>query len=184
MVHWDDLGFATNYTVDDEIEYPGDGQWGMPIHELAGGRSVPTPGPVAIIRPTEGEPWVLAAGFAGVAGLYGTPDPFRFCAFERFGRVVLVDIRNPSDQVELAIYPVRISASIDQGLLLVCDWQSVTAIGAEGIRWKSAELVSDDLHITRARGDRIDYRGNNHSVVGAVTGSLDARTGEVVLTVG
>jgi len=177
MVHWDDLGFVTNYAVDDDIEYPGDGQWGMPIHELATGRILPTPGPVAIIRPTGGEPWVLAAGFIGVAGLYGTPDPSRLCAFERFGRVVLVDIRNPADQVELAVHPVRIAAHVDRGLLLVCDWQSVTAIGAEGIRWKSAELVRDDLHITRARGDRIDYWGNSYSGVGAVRGSLDARTG-------
>jgi hypothetical protein len=72
---------------------------------------------------------------------------------------------------------VRIAAHVDRGLLLVCDWQSVTAIGAEGIRWKSAELVRDDLHITRARGDRIDYWGNSYSGVGAVRGSLDARTG-------
>jgi hypothetical protein len=181
VVFWDDLGFATNYTVDADPEYPGDGEWGLPVVEIGPARALPTPSPVAVIRPTDGESWVLSTAFAGLGGVYGTPRADVLCLVEQFHRVVLINVTRPVEQTEIDAHPVRIAASVDEGLLLVAGWAAITAVGPEGIRWRSADLVLDDLHITRSDGGRIYYRGESFDGSGELRGSVDAHTGEVIL---
>jgi hypothetical protein len=154
----------------------------MPVIELTGGPTLPTAGPVAIIRPTGGEPWVLSAGFFGLGQLFATPDPESICVVERFDRVVLVNTRTLEQRDEGIHYPVHVAAALDYGLLLVAESNSMTAIGADGIRWRSEALLGDDLHITRSDGDRIYFRGFGLTSVDEVRGSLDTLTGEVIQT--
>ena len=180
MVFWDDLGFVTNYTVDAEIEYPGDGEWGYEQHRLADARSDRVGGPQALIRPAHGDPWLLTTAFAGLGALYATADPDVICVFEQFDRIVLVNVSEPTIQMTMDdVYPVRIAASVDQGLLLVCDWNGITAIGNDGVRWRAPDLIYD-LHVTRADGDRIYFRGTHPGESVEARGSIDARTGGVI----
>jgi hypothetical protein len=181
MVFYDDLGFATNYTVDANLEYPGDGKWDYPERRVFKPGSDLVGGPQALIRPTDADAWLLVTGFTGLGALYATPDPDLICVFEQFDRVVLVKVFDPSIQMALdGLYPVRIAGSVNQGLLLVGDWTDITAVGLDGVRWRSGRLVLDDLHITRSDGDRIYYRGENFDGSSELRGSLDARTGETV----
>jgi hypothetical protein len=180
MVFWDDLGFATNYTVDADIQYPGDGEWMYPEHRVVKPGSDLIGGPQALIHPALAEPWLLVTAFTGLGALYATADPEILCVFEQFERVVFVNVEEPSMQLALDdIYPVRIAASVDQGLLLVSDWSGITAIGVDGVRWRAPNLTYD-IHITRADGERIYFRGTDPGESSETRGSLDARTGGVI----
>jgi hypothetical protein len=176
MVFWDDLGFATNYSVDAEPEYPGNGEWGFPEHRVLSPASDILGAPQALVRPGGNTgPWLLVTEFATLGALYATPDPDVICVFDQLRRLVFVNVQSPSQQTMAeGIAPVRMAASVDQGLLLVCEWAGITAFGSDGVRWRAPDLVAD-LHITRADGDRIYYRGAGES-----RGWLDARTGEVL----
>lgn len=174
---YDGLGFPADYTVDADIEYPGDGNWGMPVVEVSGGPTLPTPSPVAIIRPVGAEPWVLAAGFSGVGALYGAPDPAQVCVVDRYDRVVFVNVRTRDQQDQGVRHPVHVAAAVDYGLLLIAEADAITAIGADGIRWRAAGLVGADLHITRSDGERVYFRGVGFGYIGQLRGSLDTRTG-------
>ncbi|HEY1530527.1 MAG TPA: hypothetical protein VGF80_06910 [Galbitalea sp.] len=148
----------------------------MPIREIRGESSLPTPAPVAIIRPSGAEPWVLSAGFNGVGGLYGTPSPDHLCVVALPDRVVWVEART-GNHIDLGLTPVRVAGNVDHGLLLIGDWHGITAIGADGIRWESAIPEVEDLHITRSDGDRIYYRGMTWNGT-EVLGSVDSATGD------
>jgi hypothetical protein len=151
----------------------------MPIVELAGGSTLPTPSPVAIIRPDKGEPWVLSAGFFGLGQLYGSPNSDELCVVERHSRVVFVNVKTHGQTDQWIGYPVHVSAALDHGLLLVAESNSITAIRAGGVCWVATAVVGADLHITRSDGDRIYFRGFDVNGVNQLRGSLDASTGEV-----
>jgi hypothetical protein len=101
---------------------------------------------------------------------------------ERFDRVVLANTRTRQQRDQGIRNPVHVAAAHDHGLLLIAEASSITAIGADGIRWTSTALVGDDLHITRSDGDRIYFRGFDLNGVDQVRGSLDAATGEIIHT--
>jgi hypothetical protein len=154
----------------------------MPIAEVKRGGSLPTAGPVAIIRPVALDPFVLSAAFIELGTLYATPDPHKICVFGRFDRVVLVDTTNPDNQEVLPLFPVGVASALDEQLLLIHDEASVTALGVDGIVWTSRDVVADDLHIRRTDNGRIVCRGWDvrDGVEGTVEVTLDARTGEII----
>jgi hypothetical protein len=151
----------------------------MPVVVLDQPSTLPTPGPIAIIRPSDGEPWALSASVVGVVELYATADPQVVCVAEQFEELYLVDVRDPGSAVRLGVPPVRVRAAIDHGLLLVTDFTRIHAVGPTGIAWRSEELVTDDLKITRADGDVINFRGLGGDYEIEVRGVVDARTGEL-----
>ncbi len=179
MVFWDDLGFVTNYAVDAELEFPGDGGWDYPERRIHRPGSELIGGPQALIRPGDATPWLLVTGFTTLGALYATADPDVLCVFEQFSRVTFVDVRDPAVQMTVDdLYPVRVAGAVDEGLLLVLDWSGITAIGADGVRWRQPDLAYD-IHVTRSDGDRIYFRGGNLEVGAEIRGSLDARTGDL-----
>jgi hypothetical protein len=120
--------------------------------------------------------------FTGLGALYATADPNVLCVFEQFDRVVFVNVEDPSIQMAIDdVYPVRIAGSVDQGLLLVSDWSGITAIGVDGVRWRAPNLTND-IHVTRADGKRIYFRGTDSGESNETRGTIDARTGEVIHT--
>jgi hypothetical protein len=154
----------------------------MPVVEIGQAGHLPTPAPIAIIRPIGGEAFVLAAALFELGSLYATPDPALICVFERFQGVVLVDTTQPQNQKALAVYPVGIAAARDEDLLIINGWSSITAVGRDGVAWESDRLFDDDLHIRRTDNGRIVCRGWNFSVSSTepVEVTLDARTGELI----
>jgi len=151
----------------------------MPVVVLDQPSTFPTPGPIAIIRPSDGEPWVLSAGVVGVTEIYATADPEVLCVAKRFEELYLVNVRDVGAVVRLGMRPVRITAALDHGLLLVTNFSHITAVGPTGIVWRSEDVVYDDLKITRADGDMINFRGLGGDSEPEVRGVVDARTGEL-----
>ena len=180
MVFWDDLGFATNYTVDATPEYPGDGVWSYRDVFVGLPGDLRSVGPQALIEPMSGEPWLLRAGFSELGALYGHPDPSIICLFERHVRVTLINTLEPNQQILIDDQPVSIASVIDEQLLLVGGWAHVAAYGTDGLNWTSAQLFDDDLHIRRTDNGRIVCRGLRAGNLVPVEVTLDARTGEVI----
>jgi hypothetical protein len=111
MVFWDDLGFATNYAVDAQLEFPGDGAWDYPERRILRPGSDLIGGPQALIRPRNAEPWLLVTGFTGLGAIYATADPDVLCVFEQFSRATFVNVRDPDVQTTPDdLYPVRIAS--------------------------------------------------------------------------
>jgi hypothetical protein len=152
----------------------------MPLVVVGASGGLPTPAPVAIVRPKDGEPFVLAAAFVEFGALYASAHPLRLCLFERFDKAVLFDVTDPDDQVDLVSQPVGVAAALDEQLLLINDERSVTAIGVDGIQWTSPDLFTDDLHIRRTDNARIVCRGWNYWEKSQSEVTLDARTGEII----
>lgn len=183
MIHFDDLGFAHEYEIDGDVEYPGDGVWGNPVYRIEddGERTLQRGGPIALVTPNSAEPWVLSAGFQFVAAIYGTPHPDKFCVVEQFAPPVMVSASRPLERLELDVRPVRIASNLEHALLLFGEWTGVKAYGREGRRWDSGPLFDDDLKIVSSRGDHIVCEGTlDPYKPGAARIILDARTGEVV----
>ena len=179
---FDDLGFAAEYAVETDLEFPADGDWGFPEIRIRDNGAV-FGGPLAIIRPTDGQPWVLLSDLHGIGMIYGTPNPRLVCLVDRFRSIVAIDIDNPNDQTRLDVfYPVSIASAPDLGLLFVGDNEQVTAFGVRGMGWRSGPVFDDDLRIRRTDNERIVCRGWNYSVstTAPVEVTLDARTGEVI----
>jgi len=177
MVYWDDLGFETAYTVDPEPEYPGDGDWRMP----ALGVSDEGPGaPIAVIRPTDREPWLLSVRVSTVGEIYGAPDPHQICLARRFEPPVVLDVRDPARQVSVDIDAIHVAAAVDEGLILFADWNSVTAWDGRDIRWRSGQLVEYDLHFRRTGHGRIVCVGTDYESVRRFEVTLDAVTGSTL----
>jgi hypothetical protein len=183
MVFWDDLGLATNYTVDAEVEYPGDGVWGIEQVRIAGMSGALAAGPQALIRPALREPWLLVAGFPELGSLYASADPGALCMVSRFDRAVLINTEEPSVQTLIHDNPVSVASSLDHGLLLIADFWTISAFDSTGLRWQSKQLVEDDLHIRRTDGDWIVCRGAGVDPAHPVEVTVDARTGDVIQAV-
>jgi hypothetical protein len=179
MVYWDSLGFETAYTVDPEPEYPGDGDWHMPTFSVTGEE----PGaPIAVIRPTDLEPWALSVRVQTVGEIYGAPDPHQICLVRRFEPPVAFDVRDPARQVSVDIGAIHVAAAVEEGLILFADWDSVTAWDGRDIRWRSGSLVEYDLHFRRTGHGRIVCIGTNYESTKRYEVTLDAATGETVST--
>jgi hypothetical protein len=161
--------------VEEDPEYPGNGDWGMPTFEVGAGGA-----PVAVIRPADGDPWLLSTKFDSVGTLYATPNPDLVCVMDRLREPAMVDVVDPAKQFSLDIAPVRAAAAIDEQLLLFADWQTVTAWGVDGIRWVSEPIFEYDLHIGRTDNGRIVCTGANYAATARWEVTLDAATGRVI----
>jgi hypothetical protein len=175
LVLWDDLGFATNYAVEIDPEYPGDGEWSEPRF---GDADLPI---IGRISPDQEPTWLLSASTDDVVGLYGTPGPNVLCLFERFDQAVLINVRDPSSQFDTGVLaPLSVHAVVESGLLLVATEFDLTALGRDGIVWRSARLFTDDLRVRRTDNDRIVCRGWNYWESAPTEITLDALTGEQI----
>lgn len=179
---WDDLGFRTEYAVDPEPDYPGDGVWTSRQVSIAGTNSVLARGAVALVTPDDSNPWLLDAEIPQVGGLYGTPHPSALLYFDRFTRAVIIDVRDPDAQTELEFRPVSVAMARDEQLLLIGGADRVLAWGVNGIAWVSEAVMDADLHIRRTDNGRIVCRGTRlgDSIPSTAEVTLDASTGRIL----
>jgi hypothetical protein len=174
MVYWDDLGFDTNFTIDADLEYPGDDAWSHP-RVLVGDEL--GAGPIAEIAPAEDATWLLAADLTGVTGLYGCPDPDAVCLVTRGVSAVLVGAARPHTQTRLNVTPTRVAAAHEPSLLLFTEIDSVSASKADGTRLWRSKAIALDLHILRTDNGRIVCRGFGLDGSTTVVATLDAASG-------
>jgi hypothetical protein len=158
----------------------------MPIVVVGSGErgALPTPGPVAVIKPAGGQPFALSTAFREFGGLNATPDPNVICIFRRFQGISLVDVRRPEGVTHHFLNGVLgVAAALDENLLLIHDEGEVRAFAADGPRWTSERLMDDELRIRRTDNRRIVCRGWKYlqpSGIEEIEVTLDAATGKLI----
>jgi hypothetical protein len=187
MISFDSLGFDSHYSVQVDPEFPGDGDWRVPVHGFANDGSLREAfesrwGPPSILCVTSSTlTWVgtFAAGsLGGVSGVYGCPSPDDLLVLAS-GVAYLVHAKAPEAGAVIAADPVRqVSVSPEHGLLLLVRDLDITALSASRVAWRTGRLVVGDLHIEEVRPTRIVCRGDN--LGGTETIELDPPTSEQI----
>jgi len=130
-------------------------------------------GAIVIVKPNEGEPWLLKLSgliedpCSHAEGIYACPSANHFLVVVK-SLGFYVDARQPKDVKPIKSLPVR---KVERyplfGLLLVLDFQIITAIGTAGILWSTKRLVQDGITIDQVTEEFIagagDMRANELS---------------------
>lgn len=113
-----------------------------------------------------GKSWCLAfepgsgPDISQYEGIHPCPSPDHFLAV--IGSTgFYIDATALKPIIMLSVFPVRkLEKSLNSGLLLVLDWQSITAISKDGVIWQTQDLVFDAIFVELILEDEI-YGGGN-----------------------
>jgi hypothetical protein len=177
--------FAAGYTVEVVDDVPA----GADVVELV--RSGPTPAFTIEVATEAGGWWagVVLSGRPPVAralqGVWTTPSPATACVIAA-GEAVLVDVDEPAEGAGRLVPGdpfTSVRAAADDGLLLLASPWTITAIGADGVRWTTARLAIDGLRLDEVDGGRLagvsdpdDGEGGRDFVVDLATGAHEGGT--------
>jgi len=136
------------------------------------------------ISPELGRPWLGIFKFGGlspfgVTGVFATPNPYVVCVVSKgAGYFVLADA--PTSWEAVGFGPILDVRPVPaQGLLVFAGYNELIAFGANGLRWRTQDLVWDDLVITEVTDTHIRGRGwNPQEEAASYRFSVDLRTGE------
>jgi|WetSurMetagenome_2_1015567.scaffolds.fasta_scaffold145324_2 hypothetical protein len=136
------------------------------------------------VSPEQGRPWLGIFAFGrisprGVTGIFTTPDPHRLCVVMQ-GDGYLVSANNPTSWEDVREWPILDVRPVkSQQLLIFADDFGLTAYGETGIRWRTEDLVVDELVITEVTDTHIRGRGwIPEGEPGSYCFSVDLKTGE------
>ena len=148
-------GFARRPEYDLELnpEFPGSGEQQLTVFGEA--RDVAC---VLAITPADGATWWAEIRGGSVVGVRPTPNP-RIVCVQGDSSALLIDTVT-REQVGDDMWPVeQVFDAVDAELLLIVDYSSVTAVGDEGIKWKSPPIDVYGMSITAADSDYIELEG-------------------------
>lgn len=134
------------------------------------------------VEPVGGEAWI--GMFArqipsprGASGVVALPDRETFavlCA----GTVYRVSAHRPSAWGEISVGGVEVPVVVkDLELVLFAEHTDLVAYGHDGIAWRSAQLVYDDLHALTVDGSTLVAEGFDAPHNRIVPFAVDLRTG-------
>ena len=188
MRSFEHSGFSPAYECVVDPEFPGSGQWNLPVvaYSREGARvdefrsrwGAPM---IVEVQPDAGSGWVgffEAGGLGGVDAVSATPDPFMLSVVAE-GRCYVVNVHDPSTCWLPRLDPViQVTPAPSAGTLLLAGFTNLVGIGSCGMRWESQRLCLDGLKVLCVEGDHVycegDYLEGTESFV------IDARTGEYV----
>jgi hypothetical protein len=166
----DDLGFTSDYKIELDPEFPGDGDWSCPTIGFApGGVHGPflesrLAAPVVVrVRPTGGPEWVasFAAGSGGTTftGIFGSPSPDHALIVVD-GQATLINMTSPAaEPIDVGAMVTDVVGLPDVEVVLVVRFFDLIRFGKHGITWRSRRLCLDDLRIDQVLSDRIVCSG-------------------------
>lgn len=110
--------------------------------------------------PTSGEPWIgvfAREHSSGLLALYSCPSRTHFLVVAG-GRGYLCNAEDPRRSSEVPCYPIAgVHVAAEAGLLLLNDFTTVTALGRDGVAWKTGRISWDG--ITFDRVDAMEAEG-------------------------
>jgi hypothetical protein len=118
-----------------------------------------------VVRPSDSEPWVglfYSDGFSDVSDLQTWNDGLLLLVVAR-GYPHLVSAHDPSQRVEVPVFPVRHVLRHESGLVVLGDFVRICGVQGNGIRWVSPPLGHDWLDDVRLDGDFVVGRGSNNA---------------------
>ena len=165
--------FEIGFDVEVDPEFPPDE--GVPIERIP--PDLPRIGAILRLSPPDAPPWDIAIG---APNWWRTPISTAI-AFISDLTGYLVDVAER--RILLKEEPVtRIWQAQESGLLLMVSFDSICAVGSDGVAWRSGRLAYDDLKVVASNREQIVCRGlvevddlasGIHSEI-----SVDPRTGE------
>jgi hypothetical protein len=187
-VIFDQLGFDPSFDVEIDPEFPGDGDWGMPLYGFAKDgqvvedfRSVWGSPIVIAVTVSGGANWVgmfTAAGLSRFEGVFACPGALDLCVVAG-GDAFVVDVSDPASgarRVQNTVWQVARVTDAEL-MLLVRPW-NIVAVGPNGVAWSTPRLAVDDLHVESADSGSIVCSCDN--LGGSPKIELDPTTGEQV----
>jgi hypothetical protein len=136
------------------------------------------------ISPELGRPWLGIFKFGGispfgVSGVFTTPNPYVVCVVSK-GAGYFVSADTPTSWEAVGFGPILDVRPVPaQGLLIFAGYNELIAFGANGFRWRTQDLVWDDLVITEVTDTHIRGRGwNPQEEAASYRFSVDLSTGE------
>ncbi len=185
---FDSLGFVSEYSVEPEPEFPGNGEWQCPVFgfDRDGGFMEPfesrfgSPVTVAYDATQPGR-WVgffAAGGLGGITGLFACPLPTESCVLND-GLAYVVRVDNPREGVSLVSNQVTQVVRVPTlPLVLLVSFCDMVALGSSGIAWRSQRLALDDLRVESVSEAAISC--NRYVISGSSTIQLNPLTGEIM----
>ena len=178
-----DLSFPHSYAVDlrgraREVHFPrafeqirgrpGEVEW-VVGGEVAGREVLPPDSGFAVfVRPHGTDPWrgIFGSGVGGsrsATGVYSTPSADRV-AIVSSGSGYWICVDDPDDWEEVRCMPVRsVNPVPEAGVIVFGDLTSLVAYGADGLKWETERLGSDDLEVERCQRSTMWERTPEHS---------------------
>jgi hypothetical protein len=96
------------------------------------------------------------------------------------GTGYLVDVQHPERHEIVSCYPICSVRGIrEPGLVLFGNFTQLVAYGSDGLLWKSAHLVSDDLQIKDVHDRFLSIEGLDAAAGRTVQVEVDLGTGKV-----
>jgi hypothetical protein len=134
------------------------------------------------VEPADAPAWVglfraLIPSPRGASGVVALPDRKSFavlCA----GAAYRVLAASPHDWDEISVGGIEASVVVeDHELVLFTEHTTITAYGSDGLAWRSARLVWDDLHAVRVQGGALIAEGFDAPSGRIVRFAVDLQTG-------
>jgi len=143
-----DLAFPRTYEVEGS-EWPGDGR--PIIYQPGGSAGHGKDGILLKFRSRGAAEWLGCFAFGHssykFSGVFTTPNCEYACVVSN-GTAYWVDARDPADCNPLPFVPVLTAkALIEEKILLLADFITLTLVSADGQLWRSPRLCWDDLRI-------------------------------------
>lgn len=162
-------GFETNYAVDVDPEFPGDGTWPCANYAFNREGSIqsefvsPWGTPLILrIKPDTQPEWVgmfPAGGLEQLSGVFATPSLRALCVVVD-GLAYVVKTDEPHEGARIVLNFVRqVVAAPKWNLLLLADYTDLVALGPRGVVWRAASLTIDNLWVTGTEGAGIECKG-------------------------
>lgn len=174
-------------------EFPGTGSWGCPTFafSVVDARAVVEehgdvydgPAHATVVRVTTASgQWVgfFQAGMGGITRAMTAPDPQRALVLAA-GDGYLVPVSSPlgAELVNVRM-PIRAVVPVqDAHSTLLVSWTDVTALGTDGVLWRTRRLCLDDLEVEHVGQGLVHLRGTFEDISDG-TMVVDLGTGEQV----
>jgi hypothetical protein len=136
------------------------------------------------ISPEQGRRWLGIFAFGGISpkgvtGVFTTPDPHRVCVVSE-GAGYFVSANAPTSWEEARVAPILDVRPVPaQQILVFAGYAELIAYGETGFRWRTEDLVVDELVITEVTDTHISGKGwIPEGEPGSYRFVVDLRTGE------
>lgn len=181
--------FTPSFEAIVDPEFPGDGNWGCPVHGFCRDGeaterfdSVWGSPLVVEVLPFGGGRWVghyASGGLGGVSGVFATPNPSQL-GVATDGLISFTSVDDPGAGAAVVRDAVQqIVAVADRPVLLLVGFSEMAAIDSQGVAWETPRLAVDDLKVISTSGGSIECTLDN--LGGSATISLDASNGEQIV---
>ena len=155
------LAFEHNYSAAVLNEFPS-GEARVLYYPGAsnqGGRD----GMAVAVTPQDRNKWIGVFAFgafgASITAISSTPDPGTMCVVSK-GAGYLIKPNKPEQWSDIPIVPITyLKPMPEHRMILLADYTSIAALGAEGLIWRTQRLSWDGISISRITTEHIEGEG-------------------------